>query len=223
MSVKEISTAQTERRKLRFPVAALLLAGVPFFIGGLLVIQTDTPPSESPLLGMGSHALWTVGTVLVTSGVVALLRWIPELRRELAGYFAAGALGLGVLHGLQWTTWAYVDVRGSTEVERTELLLTGIVVPFGAGHLLTYAILMGTGMALFGWALQRTTLVRRSVGIVGTVLGLLTVLTATYPLLFALGGGSDGHLSFDIATLLLPVLYIWAMVVGIGIARRKFV
>lgn len=214
------SAENATQTKLKPASAALIAAGVPFFVGGALVIQTDTPPSLSPTLGMVSHALWALGIALLTIGVVGLLRWVDELRRGLAGYLSIGALGLGVLHGLQWVTWAYVDVRGAREGERG-LILDAIVVPFGAGHLLTYCILLGTGIAFLGWALRRTALVHRYVGWAGVALGVLTVGTATISLVAAFGGGSEGHVLFDTATLLLPVLYLWAMVLGIGIYRRE--
>jgi|AntDeeMinimDraft_4_1070355.scaffolds.fasta_scaffold00004_94 hypothetical protein len=202
-------------------IAALILAGVPFFVGGILVIEAETPPSGAPLLGMLSHALWALGITILAFGVVALLRAIPELRRGLAGYLGAGVLGLGVLNGLQWVTWAYVDVRGAREIERGDQILDTIVVPFGAGHLLMYAIILGTGIALFGWALRRTELVSRYVVGAGVGLGVLAVITALYPLLSAVGGGSEGHVIFDVATLLLPVLYLWATAVGITMYRHS--
>ncbi|UHQ95031.1 hypothetical protein [Haloterrigena alkaliphila] len=206
---------------LRIGVAGLTLSGIPFFVGGVLVIEAETPPSGAPLLGMLSHALWALAIVILTVGVVALLRAIPALRRGLAGYLGSGVLGLGVLHGLQWVTWAYVDVRGARETDRSELLLDAIIVPFGAGHLLMYAILMGAGIALFGWAIRQTEFVSRYVAGTGVGLGVITILTALYPLLLGLGGGSEGHVLFDIATLLIPVLYVWTMVVGVLVYRRS--
>lgn len=200
---------------------ALMLAWVPFVVGGLLVVRAETPPSASPTLGMLTHALWALGTGLLAVGVVGLVRWTPDLRRGLAGYLSVGALGLGVLHGLQWVSWAYVDVRGAAETERDELLVDAIVVPFGASHLLVYAILLGTGVALLGWALRRTERTRPYVGWSGVGLGTLTAGLAVFPLLAAVGGGSEGHLVFDVVTLLLPVLYLWALVVGVSVYRRS--
>jgi hypothetical protein len=46
------------------------------------------------------------------------------------------------------------------------------------------------------------------------------VLAALYPLLAA-GGNSDGHVVFDVATLLLPVPYPWATAAGIATYRRR--
>uniref|UniRef100_A0A8A2VL51 Uncharacterized protein n=1 Tax=Haloterrigena alkaliphila TaxID=2816475 RepID=A0A8A2VL51_9EURY len=114
-----------------------------------------------------------------------------------------------------------MDVRGARETDRSELLLDAIIVPFGAGHLLMYAILMGAGIALFGWAIRQTEFVSRYVAGTGVGLGVITILTALYPLLLGLGGGSEGHVLFDIATLLIPVLYVWTMVVGVLVYRRS--
>ncbi|OVE86414.1 hypothetical protein B2G88_02875 [Natronolimnobius baerhuensis] len=120
---------------------------------------------------------------------------------------------------MQWVTWAYVDVRGSAFAEH-EQVLDVIVVPYGAGHLLMYCILLGTAVSLLGWALHRSALVARAVGWAGVVLGALTVVAATISLVSAFGGGSDGHALFDGATLLLPVLYLWAMVLGGSLYRQ---
>lgn len=197
---------------------ALLTAWIPFVVGGALVIVADTPPSASPTLGMLSHAMWALAVVVLALGVAALLRYTPALRVGLAGFLSTGVLGLGVLHGLQWVTWAYVDVRGARS-EGHDLVLETVITPFGAGHLLMYAVLVGTGIALLGWALRRTDLARRSVAWAGVVIGALTVGTAVVPLLSGFGGGSEGHVLFDVATLLLPVGYLWAAVLGTTLAR----
>ena len=193
--------------------AALIAAGVPFFVGGALVVQTGTPPSSAPTLGMLSHVLWALAIVLLTVGVAALLRYSEALRAGLAGYLATGVLGLGVLHGLQWVTWAYVDVRGARS-DGHDLVFEAVIEPFGAAHLLMYSILLGSGIALLGWALRRTRITRRLVDWTGIALGVLTVGTATISLVAVYGGDSVGRALFDTATLLLPVLYLWAMALG---------
>ena len=204
---------------LKTATASLLLAWIPFVIGGLLITQAGTPPSESPTLGMLSHALWALSIAILALGVVALLRSVPALRQGLAGYLSAGVLGLGVLHGLQWVSWTYVDVRGADEVDRTAVVLDSIVVPFGASHLLIYAILLGTGVGLLGWALRRLDTTNPYLGLAGVGLGTVTASLAVFPLLAAVGGGSEGHVVFDIVTLLLPVVYLWALGLGISLYR----
>lgn len=209
----------SQTRLLRIASAACILACLPFFVGGALVIRTEVPPSLSPTLGMLSHALWALGIAILTVGVVSLVRAVAALRTGLAGLLSVGVLGLGVLHALQWVSWAYVDVRGNREGER-DLVLDTIVVPFGAGHLLVYGLLLATGIGLLGWALRRATITHRYVGWTGIVLGAITACLTVTSLLFAFGGGDDGHALFDIATLFLPVLYLWAMVLGVDIYRR---
>ncbi|WP_418285064.1 hypothetical protein [Halorubrum sp. DTA46] len=147
------------------------------------------------------------------------MRSIAELRDGLVGELAVGALGLGVLRGLQWVSWAYVDVRGSRKAAH-DFVLETLIVPFGAGHLLVYGLLVGTGVTLLGWALRSTSLTHRAVDWAGVVLGGKTVLLWTVALLFAFGGGGDGHVLFDVATLLLPVLYLWGIVAGVEFHRR---
>lgn len=219
-AVSTDSSPSTYRQHLTRASAALVVAGIPFYVGGLLIIRAETPPSLSPTLGMLSHALWALAIVILSLGVASLLRWVDALRAGIAGYLSAVLLGLGVLHGLQWVTWAYVDVRAAREGEH-ELVVDAIIVPFGAGHLLMYCILLGSAIALLGWALRRTTITHSSIGVSGIVLGTLTAVLATISLVAAFGGGSEGHLLFDIATLLLPIMYLWVMALGIDIYRRR--
>lgn len=204
----------------RFASAGFVLAGVSFCLGGAIVARTEVPPSLSPRLGMASHALWALAVTLLAAAAYVSVRSIPELRDGLAGELAVGALGLGVIQGLQWASWAYVDVRGSRE-ETHDLVLETLIVPFGAGHLLVYGLLVGTGVTLLGWALRSTSLTRRAVDWIGVVLGGVTVLLWTVVLLFAFGGGGDGNALFDVATLLLPVLYLWGIVVGVELYRPR--
>ncbi|MDJ1432990.1 hypothetical protein [Halostagnicola sp. A-GB9-2] len=74
------SRASNHPRELTRASIALMVAGIPFYIGGLLVIQTDTPPSLSPTLGILSHALWALAVAILALGVAILLRWIEPLR-----------------------------------------------------------------------------------------------------------------------------------------------
>lgn len=206
-------------KQTRLAGGAFVVGAVLFLVGGAITIEADPPPSTAPVLGMVSHALWFFAITLLALGAVTLLRWIEGLRTGLAGYLATGTLGLGVLLGLQWVAWAYVDVRAS-RYEEYELLVEPLMSSFGAGHLLMYAVLAGGGVGFLGWALVRTRLTHRFVAWAAVAIGTLTVLTATVSLLAVLTGGGDGHVLFNTATLLLPVLYGWAMIFGVDVSRR---
>lgn len=193
---------------------ALVASVVPFVAGGSLVAYTDLPPSGMPVLGVTAHAFWFLAAVLLATGVTALVRALPGLRRGVAGPLAAGSLAFAAFNGLLWVGWAYVDVRAAREPEAYELVVETVLTPFGAGLMLTYALLIGTGIALLGWALLRANLLARALPLAGVVLGMLTVLTAVASLLVGADGGSDGQVVYNAATLLLPVVYLWAAVVG---------
>lgn len=191
-------------------------SAIVFLTGGVLVIRADPPPSGTPVLGMLTHGLWALAIALLAIGAVTRSR--PP--RSLPERLATGALGLGVVVGLQWVTWAYVDVRAARS-EGYEIVLETVITPFGAGHVLMYGILLGAGVAFLGWEFVGS---RRDQGLHGwggIAVGSLTVLAATLSLLAVLEGGGDGHWLFDVATLLLAVCYLWAMGVGIGFYRRS--
>lgn len=168
---------------------------------------------------MLSHVLWATAIAFVAFGVVALFRSVETLRDGLAGYLAAGTFGIGALHGLQWATWAYVDVRAAQATDYNVVRET-VIVPFGAGHLLTYGIILGTGVAFLAWALRRAWLIHHYSAWTGVILGASTVVLWVISLMGALGGGDDGHILFDIATLSLPLLYLWVLLLGVGLYRR---
>lgn len=199
--------------------ATLLLAGVTFLVGGAIVIIVDVPPSGSPGWGMLGHALWATASGLLAIGVVALLIEFRSLRRSLSGYLAAGALCLGALHGLNWAAWAYVDVRGGGEAEH-EVVLEVLVVPYGAGHLLVAALILGAAVAWLAWALSLTELAHHGISLIGAPLGLITVVLAAGSLVFAVDGGEDSHLMFDAVTVMLPVIYFWVIVLSLDSYRR---
>ncbi|WP_312910986.1 hypothetical protein [Natronosalvus caseinilyticus] len=200
--------------------AAFVAAAITFLAGGVMVIWASPPPSESPVFGILAHGLWALAAALLAIGAIALVLSNGRLRRSLAGTLSIGALGLGVVVGLQWVTWAYVDLRAA-EADGYDLALETVITPFGAGHLLMYAILIGGGVALLAWALARTRAARRGLSLAGVAVGALTVGTAVLSTLAGLGGGSEGHWLFDVATLLIPLCYLWAMAVGIDLYRRS--
>lgn len=183
------------------------------------MIVADPPPSDAPVLGMLTHGLWALSIALLAVGVLAAIRSIPALGRRLSGVLSVGALGLGVVVGVQWVTWAYVDLRAAEQSGYDQALAT-VITPFGAGHVLMYGVLVGSGIAWLGWAVARSRVLSRWTGLAGTVVGAATVAVATLSLLAALEGGGDGHLLYNVATLLLPVCYLWAGAVAIGLYRN---
>lgn len=209
-----------DRRHSEMRLGALLLMGstVVFAIAGGLVTQFDTPPSQHPWPGMITHGLWFVASALLAVGVFVLVRNEASLRAGLAGYLGAGTLALGALHGLQWATWSYVDVRASAQPEY-ETVLETITTPFGAGHMLMYAILVGSGTAWIGLAVARH-LGARALGTTGAVIGLLTALGGFGSLLAVHGGGSDGTPLFNATILLLPIVFAWIFFLGLSMWRR---
>ncbi|MHC3438320.1 hypothetical protein ACYJ1Y_09515 [Natrialbaceae archaeon A-gly3] len=208
-------TAVEASRAVTGGAVAFLLGAFVFLVGGAISIVADPPPSTAPVLGMVSHALWALAVTLLALGTATLLRSLATFREGVAGYLAAGSFGLGVLHGLQWLTWAYVDVRAAESGEY-DLALETVIEPFGAGHLLAYGVLVGGGIAFLGWAVVRSELHRhRPVGWAGVVVGIAAAITAVISLLAVLSGGGDGHVLFNISTLLLPVGYLWAAILGI--------
>ena len=119
---------------------------------------------------------------------------------------------------MQWLTWAYVDLRAAESAEY-EVALETVITPFGAGHLLMYAILVGAGVAWLGWAIRRSPLSHRLVAPADTIVGAATALTAAGSLLLGLEGGGDGHWLFNVATLCLPLCYLWAAALALDVSR----
>lgn len=204
---------------VRIAAVAFVAAAVPFLLGGAITIRADPPPSTAPALGMASHALWLVAVVILAVGAVSLLRGSAAFRRGIAGYLAVGAFGLGVVHALQWVTWAYVDVRAARG-EEYDLLVDALIAPFGAGHALTYGVLVGSGVALLGWGVVRNGPDTRLVGWIGTLTGSVALVTAMASLLTVAEGGGDGTLLYNVAILSLPACYLWALLVGLVLYRR---
>lgn len=194
-------------------------AAITFLTGGVMVFWADPPPSGAPVLGMLSHGLWALSITLLAIGAVILTRSARAIEISVSSTLAVGSLGLGVVVGLQWVTWAYVDLRAARQ-DQYELFVETILTPFGAGHVLMYGVLLGAGVAFLGWALVHS-LGYKYAGWAGFVAGTLTVLAAAVSILSALEGGGDGHWLYNAATLLLPVCYLWAMVTGIILYLRR--
>lgn len=209
----EISTQEAAR--LEPIVGAFVMAASSFLTGSaLLLIWGGTPFSSTPLVSTSAHLLWFVAVASLATGAVGLLVKLPLLRDRLAGYLAVGTLGLGVLLGLQWATWAYVDVLAAQH-DRHQMVLESIISPFGAGQSLMYGLLVGAGVALLGWELRRTELIHRHLAWAGVGVGTAEVIGTVGVLLIATKSGP-----FAVTVLLLPLLYVWVGTVAIDIIRQ---
>lgn len=190
-------------------------SAVSFFTGSaILVALGGTPPSETPLASVSAHLLWFVAVSFLAVGVLALVLSRDTLKRGFAGYLSVGTLGLGSLAGLQWAIWAYVDVLAAQH-DGYEMLLNGVIAPFGTGHAIMYGLLVGGGVACLGMSLRRTQLTHRFVDRTGVALGCLVIAGLGAVLL----QGVKGQL-FAIMVLSYPLLYIWAGVVAVEMYRR---
>ena len=99
-------------------------------------------------------------------GPLLLIRSKPAMRERSSALTALASLGLGVVVGLQWVTWAYVDLRASAH-EGYEAALATVITPFGAGF------------ALLGRALAKSGSAPAALATAGVVIGGATVVTAS--------------------------------------------
>lgn len=137
--------ADDEQQNLTPSVVAFGGGAVSFFTGSaIFIILGGTLPSSTPLASISGHMGWFGGVAFLGIGAVALMRG-DSFRTGLAGYLAIGALGLGALQGLQWATWTYVDVLAAQH-DQYDPLLEALISPYGAGHALTYGILVMFGI-----------------------------------------------------------------------------
>lgn len=203
-----------ENRFVRSALVAFVAAPVAFFTGSVvLAVAGGTPPSETPAASISAHLLWFVGVALLAVGTVALVVGLDPLTDGLAGYLAVGALGLGVLLGLQWTTWAYVDALAATN-DQYDVFLETVISPFGAGHALMYGLLVGSGSALLGWSLRRTQLTHRLVAWAGVAAGTILAVATTGVLLAA-----TKSVLFVGTVLLFPLPYLWTVALAVDLSR----
>ncbi len=196
-----------------------LAAAAAFFVGSGILTRSGQPGASTPVPWVASHAVWVVATALVAFGTVRLVRGVPALRTGTAGYVASGLFGLGVLHALQWTSWAYVDVFAYQQGSH-ELLSPPVLHPFGTAHMLAFAILVGSGVATLGWALARTDHAGRVLPWLGVAVGALTVLAGTVALLTFADVRTPASLA---AIVLQAASFAWLGLVGVALARDRMV
>lgn len=209
--------ADDEQQNLKHSVAAFGAGAVSFFTGSaIFIILGGTPPSSTPLASISGHMGWFGGVAFLGIGAVALVH-DDSLTTGLAGYLAIGALGLGALQGLQWATWTYVDALAAQH-DQYEPVFETLISPYGAGHALTYGMLVSSGVAFLGWELHHTQLTHRLISWAGMALGVIGFLSTGMVLLIA----SDPEtIPFGIVILLLPLFYLWALSVAVDIYRRQ--
>lgn len=206
----------THDQQVQLTAGAFAAGIVTFFGGGALSsVFGATPPSSSPVASIASHALWFGGVLFLAVGAITLVSSVPSLRKGVAGYLAIAALGVGVLQGLLWMTWAYVDVLAARHDEY-RLFLDIVIAPFGTGLSIMYGILIGGGLAFLAWGLRRTQLTHRFVSWSGVALGCIVVLGAGTVLL----RGAKDQL-FAILILLYPLLYAWTGIFTVDMYRRQ--
>jgi len=216
------SERETERTRGIADIAAadgtpFVVAGTVFFLGSAVLTRSGQPGASTPVPWLVSHALWTVATVALAAGTVAVVRRSSGLGAGVAGYVAAGAFGLGVLHTLQWTTWVYVDVVAYQQGAH-EMLLEPLFHPFGTGHMLMYGVLVGGGVAATAWGLRREAATHRAIDYAGIAVGAATVLAAAVALLTLAPVRSPPSL----ATIgLLAACYGWITVLGVALSRGR--
>ncbi|NHN46578.1 hypothetical protein G9464_03060 [Halostella sp. JP-L12] len=194
-----------------------VVAAATFFLGSAVLTQSGEPGASTPVPWLVSHALWTVATVVLAVGSIAVVRRFSGLETGVASAVATGAFGLGVLHALQWTTWVYVDVVAHQRGAHSELL-EPLLHPFGTGHMLMYGILVGGGVAATGWGLRRLPATHRTIDYAGIAVGAATVAAAATALLTVAPVRSPTSL----ATIgLLAADYAWVAVLGTALYRGR--
>lgn len=206
----------------RFGAVPLLAGAVAFFVGSAVLFQSGEPGASTPAPWLGSHAIWSVATVLVAIGTLAVdrrLRATEHTTRAgwsaLAGRLASGAAGLGVLTALQWTAWVYVDVVAYRNGDH-ELLFDPLLHPFGTAHALLYGVLLGSLAIALAWRLHGTSLTHRVVDYGGALLGTATIAAAGTAIVTVASVEEPAVLA---VVGLLAALYGWLFVVGASLYR----
>ncbi len=193
-----------------------ILAAAFFFIGSGILTPTGQPGASTPIPWMLSHAFWVLAITFVAIGCIRLVRHTPVLRTGIAGYVAAGLIGLGLLHSLQWTTWVYVDVI-AYEQGTHSILLPALFHPFGTGHMLMFAIIIGSTITTLAWALPKITLIHRVIPWFGGIIGMSTLFAGGVSLLTFAAVRSPSSL---FAILSIAISFAWLFAVGVALYRN---
>lgn len=160
---------------------AFLLGAIAFFGGSAVLTRSGQPGASTPVPWMLSHVLWVVATAFVAIGTVRLIGTSPATRAGIAGCLAGGLVGLGVLHTLQWATWVYVDVIAYQQ-HAHETLSPPILHPFGTGHMLMFAIIIGSAITALAVALAGTQPIHRVLPWLGGLVGVTSALAGVVAL-----------------------------------------
>jgi hypothetical protein len=195
--------------------SAFLLGAGAFFAGSAVLTQSGQPGASTPVPWMLSHVLWVVAMAFVAIGTVRLIGTIPATRSSIAGYLAGGLVGLGVLHALQWATWVYVDVIAYQQ-NAHETLSAPILHPFGTGHMLMFAIIIGSAITTLTLALAETQLIHRLLRWLGGLVGVTTALAGVIALVTVAPVRAPSSL---VAIGAQACSFAWLFVVGIVLYR----
>ena len=196
---------------------AFVLAAATFFVGSAVLTRSGEPGASTPFPWMLSHVFWMVATMFVAIGTVRLLRRTPVLRTGIAGYVASGLAGLGVLHTLQWTTWVYVDVIVYQQGAH-ELLSTPLLHPFGTGHMLMFAVIIGSAVTALAWTMASTTVTHRAIAWLGGLIGVLTVVAGIISLVTFAAVRAPTSL---VAIVSQALSFAWLFVLGVALSRGR--
>lgn len=196
---------------------AFVVGAALFFAGSGLLTQSGEPGASTPLPWLGSHIIWIAATALVAIGSLQLLQQHRTVSTGIAGYVAVGLFGLGVLHSLQWATWVYVDIV-AYGLGAHDPLFAPLLHPFGTGHMLMYAGLVGAGTAALAAALADSNLTTPRLDRAGLAIGIITTLVA----LTALMKVADVRAAISLATIgLTAIAFGWVFVRGIALSRTS--
>lgn len=208
-------THESTWRRHQTAGAAIALGAVVFFAGSAVLTRSGTPGASTPAPWLGSHFLWVVATGLVAVGTVALARRRANDGAGLAGTVASGALGLAVLHTLQWTAWVYVDVYARQQGAHGNFH-GPLLHPFGTAHAMMYGVLLGCGVIALALALARSDATSRRLDSAGIAVGASLAVASSAGLLTV----ADVRTPVSLAAILLTaVAFAWLFGAGLSLVR----